>query len=364
VNVVMVGRYPGRGREPAGGVEVAVARLADALAVRGATVTVVAPGAPDRYRRGHVDVVLTPEDARLGLVTRLSRWRRAARRILREFDADVVHGQSLITCAIAATDDPRPIPKVVTAHGNVLQDVLAGSSGVGAAVRRRLVTSLAEQAVRRATAVVGVHPDWRLNLPLEVERFTYIPNIVDERFFSIEPSPAGPRVLYCGGRRHVKGWDVLAAAWPSVASAVPDATLELLAWEEGTGVEAFGGEAARIESRANVDLGEVAAAMARATVVVLPSRFELAPVTLAEAWAAGVPAVATSVGGVASLAQGAATLVPAESPDALSRALVDVLLGRTDVRDQVVAGRARAEGYRADAVAAAHLELYEELLAG
>jgi glycosyltransferase involved in cell wall biosynthesis len=363
MRIVMVGRYPSQGKEPAGGVEVAVTRLADALAARGVVLTVVAPGAADRYRRGDVDVVLTPEDARLGLVTRLRRWRRAAARVLGGLEADLLHGQSLITCAIAATDDPRPIPKVVTAHGNVLQDVLAGSTGASAVVRRRLVTSLAREAVRRATAVVGVHPDRRLNVPVDVERFTYIPNIVDERFFSIGRAPVEPRVLYCGGRRHVKGWDVLAAAWPLVVAAVPAATLELLAWGEPGAEATFGGSPHGVDANAEVGVDAVAAAMSHAAVVVLPSRFELSPITLAEAWASGTPVVATGVGGVPELAGGAATLVPPDEPEALAAALIDVLLERTDTREHVAAGRLRSRDFRADAVVDAHLALYEELLA-
>lgn len=362
MRIVMVGRYPARGNEPAGGVEVAVLRLAEGLAAKGVDLTVVAPGAPDRYRRENVDVVLTPEDARLGLVTRLRRWRRAAARVLGGLEADLLHGQSLITCAIAATDDPRPIPKVITAHGNVLQDVLAGSSGVSAVVRRRVVTRLAQETVSRATAVVGVHPDRRLNVPIEVERFTYIPNIVDERFFSIARAPAGPRVLYCGGRRHVKGWDVLAAAWPAVVAAVPAATLELLAWGTPEAEATFGGPRHGIVAHADVGADMVAAAMSRAAVVVLPSRFELSPITLAEGWASGTPVVAAAVGGVPELAEGAATLVPAEAPEKLSAALIDVLLGRTDTGDQVASGRSRSRAFRADAVVDAHLALYEDLL--
>ena len=304
-----------------------------------------------------------PDGSRMNLATGMRRWRSGAKRALRELDADVIHGHSLVACALAATDDSRRIPKLVTAHGNVLQDVLAHSTGLRTSVRKRLVTRLATTAVTRATAVVGVHPDWRLNLPVEVARFVHIPNIVDESFFRVERTAIAPRILYCGGVRHVKGWDILAAAWPAISEAIPDATLEVLGWDSAPGFEGFGPPSDRIEVVGRADTAQVNRAMARASVVALPSRFEIAPVTLAEAWAAGTPVVATEVGGVSSLGPGAAVLVPAESPQALARVLIDVVSRNTDVQPLVAEGRRRAEAFRAEAVAREHVRLYEELLA-
>ncbi len=364
MRLVLVGRYPARDCEPAGGVEVAVTRVADALSARGVEVSVLAPGRrPDTYERGGIHVTLVPEGERLGLATGLRRWRTGAARILGALDVDLIHGHSLLACALAATDDKRPIPRLVTAHGNILQDVLAHSRGLRTTLRTRLVTALATKAVTRATAVVGVHPDWRLNVPVPVARFAHIPNIVERSFFELPRVADAPRVLYCGGARHVKGWDILAAAWPAVAKAVPEATLEVLGWDDDAATASFGGAPERIQVTGHADLGQVGSAMSRASVVVLPSRFEIAPVTLAEAWASGSPVVATAVGGVASLGRGAAVLVPSESPPELARALIGVLGGHTDVAPEVAEGRRRAEAFRADAVAAAHIDLYEELLA-
>ena len=104
--------------------------------------------------------------------------------------------------------------------------------------------------------------------------------------------------------------------------------------------------------------------MARASVVVMPSRYEVAPITLTEAWATGVPVVIAEVGGVTALAGGAATLVPAEAPDRLATAVVGVLNGDPAAAAYVAEGRERALGYRGDAVARAHLDLYERLVAG
>lgn len=359
MRLTMVGRYPAAGHDPSGGVEVAVARLTRALSAAGVHVTIIAPGKRERYHDGDLDVRLTPEDARHGLVTSLRDWRSAVREILLETPTDVIHGQSLIACALAATDDRRPIPKFVTVHGNVLQDVLAHERGPRVLLRRTLVRRLATQAVTRADTVISVHPDWRLNLPVEAQRFVHIPNIVDADFFDVVRRVEAPRVLYCGGTRRVKGWDVLAAAWPSVASRHPEVQLELAGWPRDASTEPFGSE--RVETLETIDSQAVARAMSRASVLVIPSRFDLAPLVLAEAWAAGVPVVAAAVGGIPALADGAARLVPPESPLALAEAIGASLVEPEGA--EVESGRARAQAYKADVVAAAHIALYENALA-
>jgi glycosyltransferase involved in cell wall biosynthesis len=101
--------------------------------------------------------------------------------------------------------------------------------------------------------------------------------------------------------------------------------------------------------------------MAQAAVVVIPSRFEVAPITLLEAWTVGVPVVATRVGGVPALADGAAVLVEPD-PGAIAAGLLAVLEGKAPVAEFVAEGRRRAEEATATRVAQAHIDLYDELV--
>jgi glycosyltransferase involved in cell wall biosynthesis len=85
-------------------------------------------------------------------------------------------------------------------------------------------------------------------------------------------------------------------------------------------------------------------ALARLAVLALPSLMENSPMALLEAMAAGVPAVASAVGGVPELAPpGTVQLVPAGDPAALAAAIARLLDDPALRRAQAAAARARIE---------------------
>jgi glycosyltransferase involved in cell wall biosynthesis len=334
-----------------------------ALLEAGASPAVVAPCRPGdvaaSYVRDGVPITHLGFEDRLSLLTSLAPWRRAARDTIRDLDPEVVHGQGLLIGGLPACD-VAGMPRVVTAHGNSREDTVASYSGLGRLARTRLRDRLVRQVLTRADAVIGVHPDWRVNLPHQPQRFAHIPNIVDDAFYAVAAAPESGRVLYCGGARRIKGWDLLQAAWPGIRAAVPDATLVAAGFPEQDETD---GALDGVSIRGLLSPAAIAAEMGRASLVVMPSRYEVAPITLTEAWAAGVPIVVADVGGVSALADGAATLIPAEAPDRLTTGVVGILNGDPAAAAYVAEGRERALGYRADAVARAHLDLYERLVA-
>jgi len=355
----MVSSYPESNRPPTGGVEVSTRRLVGALAGAGVDVTVVAPGAASDDHDGVARVIHVDCDPRLALLRRLRPWREAAARVLQEIDADVVHGQGLLASGLAVTD-LRGRPRVVTAHGSHVKDTRAWRRrGLGTEARIAIVERLSSAVVARADAVVSVHPDPAVNVPGRPRRFLYIPTIVDPAFTRAGAwHPVAGRVLYCGGSRRIKGWDLLADAWERVVTAIPQATLHIVGWPADESVPAAFA-AAKVEPwLAPEALRE---AFADAALVVIPSRFEVAPVTLLDAWAAGVPVLATRTGGIPALAAGAAVLVD-PLPDALGEGIERILAGVVPTADLVAEGGRRAEAATAERVAAAHLDLYDELL--
>ena len=363
--VAMLADFPRPGHPPVGGPQVAVRRLVAKLVDRGVEVVIVAPDTT-RYIETTdtelgVDVVAVPAGERWTLVRGLRRWRRCAADAVYRLGPDIVHGQELVPSGVAAADI-EGIPVAVTARGSMRADTAAAYSGVGGFARVQLRDRLARRAIRRANVVVSVNPDWTVNLPRPARRFVHIPNMIDEQFFEREREPQSGLVLFAGGAREIKGWDLLAEAWPHVRAAVSHARLNVVGWPPGhppPGIASPHRRSLIVESW--LTSSELAERMIRASALVIPSRFEVSPIVLAEAWALGLPVVAVPVGGIPALATGAALLVE-RRPEALAAGIVAALAAGDDVSSLVDEGRRRAEAHRPWAVADAHIALYEELL--
>jgi glycosyltransferase involved in cell wall biosynthesis len=115
------------------------------------------------------------------------------------------------------------------------------------------------------------------------------------------------------------------------------------------------------------DRRDVPRLLADSDVFVLSSRSEGAPLSVLEAMAAGLPVVASAVGGVPEQVADGATglLVPPGDPAALASAL-ERLLADPELRRRLgTAGRERVrERFDLAAVRRAHVDLYERVLAG
>jgi glycosyltransferase involved in cell wall biosynthesis len=176
-----------------------------------------------------------------------------------------------------------------------------------------------------------------------------------------------PLVLAAARHEHQKGLDVLLAAFPAVAEAVPGARLAVAG--------RTGNQTPRLRAAAQgpgpdraVSLlgarGDVAELLCAADVFVVPSRWEGFGSVLLEAMALEAPIVASDLPAVREAVGDTALLVPPERPAELAAAVTATLA------DPAAASRARRARERflacftVDRVADAMADLYRHVLAG
>jgi glycosyltransferase involved in cell wall biosynthesis len=289
---------------------------------------------------------------------------------------------------------------VVHTHSSkagALGRMAAAKAGIGAAVHtphvfpfqmeqpaiaRTMYTAIERRLSRQCRAIICVsraEQDTARALDLcPVEKLRYIPNGIQ---VAAEPAdvPAALRdglgiasdrklIGMVGRISRQKGTDLLVEAAPAIRAAHADAEFVIVG--DGPGMPAL---RQQIETANLVSVFHLVGPREDAErfyplfdVLALPSRWEGLPYTLLESMAAGLPVVASSVGGNAEVLADNENglLVPPGSPERLSEAVGRVL---DDSQLAETLGRAARERVRSeyslDAMMRKTTELYEELLA-
>lgn len=410
-----------------GGAEWSTAAWAAALARRGHRVTVVTPnyGAAAREERDGAAILRVPFPVKLApgpgearfLVHRnplfhlYFAWH--VRRAARAAGAEIIHAQgkaALVGCWLAGRSLGRPVLVTIrdlgllcplghctvfepwerfdcsTAQyvGKCLPYHLAHyAAGLGALGRARLrIAALAawpdhrlrQRALGRVAGLVGVSRGILAVYPARLlgPRARVVPNLPPP---VAEPSEAearsarerlgvggAPLVVYAGKRSIGKGTPVLLEALDRIAAAVPGARF------------AFAGKG-DMEIPARPDLrvlgvlpqAELFALYRAADVIVVPSVWpEPLSRVLLEAMRIGRPVVATAVGGTPEAVEHGVTglLVPRQDPEALAKAVIELLL---DPERRARMGRAAAlrarTAFDEEHLVAALLDVYREVAA-
>ncbi|WBB71473.1 glycosyltransferase family 4 protein [Micromonospora sp. WMMD1128] len=346
-----------------GGVGQHVRSVARGLTEAGGSVLVCGPtavqdqfdftGAGARFTPVEIPANPTPADARA--VT-------ALRRALAETPVDVVHAHGLRAGLVAALARPT-VPLVVTWHNAVLAGGLRGTLSrlvervVARSARVALGASadLVERAAALGAADARPAPVAAPTLPAPRRRRAAVRaefDVTGDR----------PLILSVGRLHPQKRYDVLIDAAARWRTRTP-APVVVIA---GSG-PAYLPLAARISAaRAPVTLlghrTDVADLLAGADLAVVTSDWEARQLFAQEALRAGVPLVATAVGGLPELVGDAAVLVPAgdvDAVDAAVRGLLDDDARRAELGRRG-AERAASWPTEADTVAAL-ADLYAEL---
>ncbi|MGR6318756.1 glycosyltransferase family 4 protein [Micromonospora soli] len=346
-----------------GGVGQHVRSVARGLAAAGASVLVCGPAATqDQFDFTGVGARFTPVEIPASPTPADARAVAALRRALTDTPVDVVHAHGLRAGLVAVLARPAA-PLVVTWHNAVLAGGLRGqvSRLVERVVARNVRVALGASAdlVERAAALGAA--DARLapvaapTLPAPRRRRGAV-----RAEFGVAPDR--PLILSVGRLHPQKRYDVLVDAAARWRSRKP-APVVVIA---GSG-PAYLQLAARISAaRAPVTLlghrTDVADLLAGADLAVVTSDWEARQLFAQEALRAGVPLVATAVGGLPELVGDAAVLIPADDVDAVDAAVRDLLDDETRRGELARRGAARAATWPTEAdTVAALATLYADL---
>jgi glycosyltransferase involved in cell wall biosynthesis len=228
-----------------------------------------------------------------------------------------------------------------------------------------VVIAVSEADRRRMTEVVGIPPERIVLIPNGVPPIELVTG--DGIRSSLGLSAEAPVLVQTTVLRAQKAIDVMLRALAMLRQSVP--SVRLLVVGSGDQTELRGVAAQLGVEQAVSFLGhrdDVGAILAAADVGVLSSDFEGCPLSVLEYMAAGLPVVATAVGGLPQQVEDGETgfLVPRRDPAALASAIARVLADRPLARQMGERGRVRQhELYSSQTMATRVYELYDELLA-
>jgi L-malate glycosyltransferase len=233
---------------------------------------------------------------------------------------------------------------------------------------KRLAARLANRLARRVTVpaeAIARHVHAVEGCPLD--KIIVVPNGIDLTRVPVAQPSSNPVVGSVGRLEIRKGHANLLEAAPLILDRIPGARILLV----GDGPERATlarqaqslGVADRIDLRGMVPDG--ASVLPEMSVFVLPSHVEGMSNALLEAMAAGLPVVATNIGGNGEVVLAGETglLVPPRDPVALAEAIVLLLKDAERARAMGAAGRARVlQHFTVEQMVARHQALYASLL--
>jgi glycosyltransferase involved in cell wall biosynthesis len=351
-----------------GGVFQHVGRLCEGLAARGHELVVAAPLGE---RPPGLNAELVPlEMVRAVSAAADARAVAAAARVVRRVRPALVHAHSSKAAAIGRLARPAfpGTPLVYTPHGYAF-------AGFFESARERARYRAVERALAPLASLVlcVCEAERRLAASVGPERRT---RVVHNGVPEPEPAPVHPEVARLRERGPVvgvvtllrpgKGLETLVDALPEVLSAHPGA---------GVAVAGSGPDREQIEARARERgvagslhlIGETAGPMpllAGADLFLSASWAESFPYNVLEAMAAGLPVVATDVGGTAEAVAHGVTgfVVPPRDPAALAGALSELLADPDRRAEFGAAARRRvAERFTVDRMIDGTAAVYRDL---
>jgi glycosyltransferase involved in cell wall biosynthesis len=328
------------------GLTVIARHLAEGLAARGHTVTVLAsrhkPDLPRHEELDGVRVVRVPTVGRVSRTMVMPTFPAALARLAASHELVHLHTPMPEAVLVAAQARLLGRPTVVTHQG----DVVMPAGAMNRVIQRVMDTSI-RSAMRLADRVVVHAADYARHS----EFLAPVAHRIDGIYPPVILPPPNPAAVHAWRRRlgldgrplvgfagrfvEEKGFDYLLQAVPLVRAHLPDAHFVFagdteIAYERFFDrcralIEQHGGSLTRLGLL--LDPQQMADFYAMCDVFVLPSRSDSFAMVQVEAALSGTPLVATDIPGAREVvrATGAGRLVPPHDPAALAEGIVEVL---------------------------------------
>ena len=302
--------------------------------------------------------------------------RRAWEKIMADFACDLIHAHTVTPDGFAAVKLGKDLgrPVVCSARGSEVHEIPRQSPTIRRMTRWALQNCDGFIAVSHALGQTAVE---LADGPLQPE---VIYNGVAENFSSAADAKKIRRqlglpetakiILFVGRCERDKGMDELLEAFAKIVRRYPEALLVVVGdggarseMESAVRCAAFGD---RVRFAGLVGRNEIPLYFQASDVFVLPSYGEGMPNALLEAMAAGLPCVATHVGGIPEAVQDGVNgiLIPPKSAEAIAGALEKIISAPDFARGLgAAARRAITEKFSWPANARAHLKFYEQVIA-
>jgi glycosyltransferase involved in cell wall biosynthesis len=293
---------------------------------------------------------------------------RATRKILRQIQPDLVHGQGTERdCAICAVFSG--FPNVLTLHGNMR--LIAKLNGARPFSYLWLAARLERFVLPRTDGVACITSYTRNAVKDLVPRTWVLPNAVDKSFFDVQAAPdasAPPAGLCVGAICARKNQNAFIRALDPLAR---EKKFKII-FAGQPAQDAYGGEFHQLirerpwcEHIGFINREQLKDRLKQASFVVLPTREDNCPMVVLEAMAAGVPVLASNVGGVPDLIEPEKTGLFCEPsrPESFREGIEKLLSDRPWAQQLAKAARTEAlRRFHPDVVARKHIEIYRQVL--